>query len=524
MKQLKYLANTINMKKILFLYLIAFLSFTACKTTNPVISETSDPDTITFKFIQVNDVYEIAPLSGGLYGGMARVAHVRDSVAKVNPNTFLFMAGDFLNPSLLGTLKLNGERVQGKQMIEVMNAMNFDLATFGNHEFDISEEALQKRLNESNFQWTSANVLQVHEDGKRPFVIQRDIGNIAVKDTHVIYVSDENGTKLRLGFFSVTTPTNPVDFVSYGDIYSEGVRAYKSLENKVDVVIGLTHLSIDDDMELARRLPELQFIMGGHEHNNMLVPTKGAIIAKADANAKTVYIHTLVFNTKTKNLQIDSHLMPIDHTTPSNAEVKEIVDRWSSILDVKIKEVISEPNEVIYTSEIPLDGTDSANRGIQTNLGDILTAAMANSFDGKVDAAIVNGGSIRIDDMLPNKVTSLDIFRVLPFGGEVIKVDLTGGLLIETLDFGKAKGGTGAYLQRHNITESATSGWLINEEPIDPKKTYTIAMSDFLIKGYDIPFLNEENTGVLRVYRPKKTESAADIRKAVILYLKSKNR
>ncbi|HCK04800.1 MAG TPA: bifunctional metallophosphatase/5'-nucleotidase, partial [Flavobacteriaceae bacterium] len=64
--------------------------------------------------------------------------HVVDSLKAINPNTYLFMSGDFLNPSLLGNLKHEGERIKGRQMIEVMNAMNFTMATFGNHEFDLS--------------------------------------------------------------------------------------------------------------------------------------------------------------------------------------------------------------------------------------------------------------------------------------------------------------------------------------------------------------------------------------------------
>ena len=36
--------------------------------------------------------------------------------------------------------------------------------------------------------------------------------------------------------------------------------------------------------------------MGGHEHNNMLVESGNAKIAKTDANAKTIYIHTFTFN------------------------------------------------------------------------------------------------------------------------------------------------------------------------------------------------------------------------------------
>ena len=54
--------------------IIVFILF-GCK-------ENTSKNEITFKFIQINDVYEIAPLGGGTFGGMARVAHVRDSIKK----------------------------------------------------------------------------------------------------------------------------------------------------------------------------------------------------------------------------------------------------------------------------------------------------------------------------------------------------------------------------------------------------------------------------------------------------------
>ena len=157
--------------------------------------------------------------------------------------------------------------------------------------------------------------------------------------------------------------------------------------------------------------------MGGHEHNNMLIPSGNAIIAKADANAKTVYIHTLTYNTKTKDLKIDSHLFPIDEKIASQPKVGAIVSKWNAVLESKITEVIADPYEVIYHASPPLDGTDSASRGIQTNMGDLITEGMARSFDEAVDGAFVNGGSIRLDDMLAGDVSSIDIFRVLPFGG-----------------------------------------------------------------------------------------------------------
>ena len=509
------------MKRFLFVLTVLSLLFNACKSSKPIGVEVKEDGLITFKFIQLNDVYEIAPLNGGKYGGMARVAHVRDSITSENPNTYMFMAGDFLNPSLLGTVKLNGERIRGKQMIEVMNAMNFTLATFGNHEFDIGEDDLQKRLNESNFQWMSANVFQVTPDGPRSFVVEKPQDTVYVPQTDIIKIKDADGTEIEVGFMGVTIPSNPQDFVYYSDIYLEAGSSYSALNSRnVDVIIGLTHLTIAQDQELAKRFPNISLIMGGHEHNSMLVPEKNSIIAKADANAKTIYIHTLTYNTKSKNLKIDSHLMPIDERVASKPEVQLIVNRWNDVLEEKIREVISDPYEVIYTATTPLDGTDSASRGIQTNLGNIITHAMYDSFDD-VDGALVNGGSIRLDDVLDGEVTSIDIFRVLPFGGGILKVEITGSLLKEVLDFGKASGGTGAYLQRYKFEESSSGGWLLNGSPLVEDKVYKIAFSDFLLRGFDIPFLTPDHKDVLSVYTPADSEAASDIRKAIILYMKS---
>jgi len=509
------------MKWTLYVLIGALFMLQGCKTSQPTVV-VKDDGKLTFKFIQLNDVYEIAPLSGGKYGGMARVAHVVDSIRNVAPNTYLFMAGDFLNPSLLGTLKVDGERVGGKQMIEVMNAMNFELATFGNHEFDLKESDLQKRMDQSNFYWTSANVFQNNSDGPRSFFFRRNNDTIYVPETYTIPMMDADSTKIDVGLFSVTLPSNPQDYVYYADIFLEANSSYTALKmQRADVIIGLTHLTINQDKELAKKYPGISLIMGGHEHNSMLVPTEHAVIAKADANAKSIYVHTITHDTKTKKTVIDSYLMPIDERTPSKPEVKAIVDRWNGVLERKMKEVIEDPNEVIYMANPPLDGTDSANRSIQTNLGEIITEAMVNSFSMEVDGALVNGGSIRLDDMLPGEVLSVDIFRVLPFGGSVLKVEMKGSLLREVLDFGESSRGTGAYLQRFNFSQNQKGEWLLNSLELKNDEVYTIAVSDFLMKGFDIPFLTPDHEGVLSVYEPMKTEPAKDIRKAIILFLKA---
>ncbi len=75
-------------------------------------------------------------------GGLARVATLRANLRAENPNTFTVLAGDLLNPSALSTAMVDGQRLAGRQMVDVMNILGLDYATFGNHEFDLSQENL----------------------------------------------------------------------------------------------------------------------------------------------------------------------------------------------------------------------------------------------------------------------------------------------------------------------------------------------------------------------------------------------
>ena len=492
------------------LYFFSIILFLSCS---------QDDGKIDFTFLQVNDVYEIAPIQGGKFGGMARVETVHQELIKENPNTMLVMAGDFLNPSLLGTVKYNGERIRGKQMIETMNAMSFDLVAFGNHEFDISAKDLQKRINESDFPWISANVFYKKGDSISLFYKEKANKREYINQTFIKEFTDADGTTIKVGFISVCIPSNPKMYVKYTDIFEEAKKSYNILKNKVDVVFGLTHVKKSHDKKILEMLPNIPLIMGGHEHTNMMIPVGKSFIAKADANAKTAYIHRVAFNTKTKEAIVTSELREINEQIKSNVYVDKVVSKWQAILNTKIKDIIENPEEVIFNATVPLDARDIPIRSLQTNMGELITKSMSYAYDDKVDCALVNGGSIRIDDELSGPISSVDIFRVLPYGGAILKVKIKGSLLNQVLDYGVKSAGTGAYLQRYYATKKNDT-WYIAGKKINMSKTYTVAFSDYLLKGFDIPFLSSKSKRVLDVYQPKPSELAFDIRKAVILYLK----
>ncbi len=499
-------------QRITLIILIAFYSI-SCQKKEEIIK---------FTFLQLNDVYEIGALEGGEVGGMDRVETLHQQLLKENPNTLMFLAGDFLNPSLLANIKFEGERIKGKQMIEVMNAMDFDLVTFGNHEFDLSEKLLQDRINSSDFKWIATNLKHKINDKEEAFYIEKKGVKKDIPRTVIFDLKNKDGVFIKIGFFSATLNANPVDYVVYNDFYEDAKNAFKSLKPETDLVFGLTHVKISQDKMLANMLPEVSLFMGGHEHVNMLVPVGNSVITKADANAKTVYVHRFEYNKTTKKLSRKSELVAISPKIKADEKLNKIIVKWKGIMDRELSKYTENAYDVIYHAKTPLDGQDKSIRSEQTNLGEIITKAMSFAYDDKVDGVLLNSGSIRIDDYLSGAITSVDIFRVLPFGGSIIKVDIKGDLLEKTLNYGRIKKGEGAFLQRLNFTyDKASKQWSNSGKPVDKSKTYTVVMSNYLLKGYDIPFLNTENKGVVKITHPSKDELAHDIRKVIISYLKT---
>lgn len=509
------------------IFLLVSTCFIACKTTRPS-NASGDDGVISFNILQINDVYEIAPLEGGKMGGLARIATVKKGLERQNPNTLLIHAGDFLNPSLIGTMKYEGERISGKQMVEVMNAIKVDLVTFGNHEFDLDEKTLQKRLNESEFAWTSVNVQHSSGGKRQPFYRMKGGKKEYISEYYIWSLKDADGTALKIAFLGLTLPVNPTDYVYYEDYTQEAKRVYQLIKDSVDLVLAITHLEMEEDRLFAAALPGIPLILGGHDHEHLYEQVGPVRIAKADANAKSAYLHQIVYDKRTKEPKIDSELIVIDDKVQEDSLVAKLVSKWTAIADKSFREDGFDPYEVLTNAKEPLDGRESTIRNQQTNLGKLITTAMARAIPKSVDAAILNSGSIRLDDQLSGAITQFDIIRTLPFGGEIWEVEMTGNLLKQLLDAGLENKGTGGYLQWNNIdiNPSLKQKWVIAGQPLSEKHTYRVALNNFLLSGREagLEFLNEDNVEIKSITKgnpDKKSDLRNDMRLAVIAFLKA---
>ncbi|WLT39162.1 hypothetical protein NON20_05780 [Synechocystis sp. B12] len=85
-----------------------------------------------------------------------------------------------------------------------------------------------------------------------------------------------------MGILALTIDSNAVDYVTYSDPIATARRYIDNLQGEVDVWVALTHLSLAQDLALAQAIPELDLILGGHEHENI---QRNHLIIKPDSSA-----------------------------------------------------------------------------------------------------------------------------------------------------------------------------------------------------------------------------------------------
>ncbi|MFN2317999.1 MAG: bifunctional UDP-sugar hydrolase/5'-nucleotidase [Gemmatimonadales bacterium] len=439
--------------------------------------------------LHINDVYEITPVEGGRSGGLARVATIRQQLLRQNPNLLFTLGGDFFSPSALGTALVAGERLGGRQMVAVLNAAGLDLAVYGNHEFDIRAGEFAQRLAESRFHYIGTNVTDS---------LGRDFPK---SSRHRIYTfRNPAGLAVRVGVVGSVIPDNPVPYVRYLDWYQSVRDQVALIRDSVDVLIGLTHLLLQQDVRLAEEIGEFDLIVGGHEHENWLLRRGPELtpIVKADANVRTIAVIEVTWHAATGRTLVEPRIVAIGDTIPEDPAVAAEVRRWTDAGFAGFRAQGFEPERVVATTDVALDGLEANNRNRPTNLSSLIAAAYFAEA-GNVDLGLVNTGSIRIDDVLSaGPITEYDLIRVLPFGGNVFTVTMSGGLLRRVLDQGEANRGSGGYLAHHRVSRDADGGWRVGDAPLDDARNYSVALSDFLVSGRErgLDYLNFDNPGL----------------------------
>jgi len=452
----------------------------------------------TFTILHFNDVYEITPIEGGRAGGLARVARFRADLKAKDPTLLTTLGGDFLSPSALGTARVNGEPLRGRQMVAVLNSVGVDWAIFGNHEFDIPEAALRARLAEAHFRFVASNVTDA-TGALFPNTVR----------TAIVPIKTAAGI-VRVGLIGLTIDTNKQPWVRYAHPIDAAEKAIEEIKGRYDVLVAMTHLSLAGDQQLVEQVPAIDLVLGGHEHENYVLKRGSNFtpIIKADANVRTLAIVTVTVPGQGQRPTATTRIQRVDDRMKEGPRTAAEVKKWVEAGFAAFRKDGFEPTNVVATITEPLYGREAAVRNGSTDLTDLICEAMRR--EAKTDISVFNAGSIRIDDVVqPGPVTEYDVIRVLPFGGKVLKATFTGALLSRMMEIGNRNRGTGGFLHSVGIPDT-----------IDPAGRYTLAISDFLLTG------GEANLGFLTRDNPEISDiqELRDVRRVLIDELKRRSK
>lgn len=411
---------------------------------------------------------------GGYAVFAAWLEEQREEAQKEGVPLLLLDAGDIYAGTPEGNL------TKGAAIVELMNAVGYDVITTGNHEYDSGFYNLIRLARQARFPFLAANVSRKDSghllEFARPFII---------KD-----YKDYQG--LRIGIVGVVTDETPeITMASSTDrlIFRSPapvVSFYRKLllEKEVDLLVVLSHLGLEEDRRLAKQVPGINLIIGGHTHDLLPQPVRAGksetLICQAgsygryagrldlwidrDQDKIVKYKYSIFFNRE------DSY--------PPNLKIGRLVDKIEERMGAKYEKTVG----LTLSDILPAEGQES-------NLGDLITDAIRAKTG--TDLSFQNPYGIR-GALLTGAITLRNIFQVLPFEDKIVTMKLTGAQISKLLEqsFSLRKGmlqvsGLRAeYNPRLPVGRRLVS-LRIGDETANPQKLYSVSISGFLAEGGD---------------------------------------
>ncbi|MDX9916803.1 MAG: 5'-nucleotidase C-terminal domain-containing protein [Gudongella sp.] len=434
----------------------------------------------TLTIVHVNDVHgRVEENEGNKEIGFAKMKTEVELLRAEDPNLLFVNAGDIFHGTTIVNL------TEGEQMVEMMNAMEFDAMAPGNHDFNYGYEQLLKLKGLAEFPILGANI--VHEDtGDSDF------------DPYVIYTMD-NG--LKVGIFGMGTdetkykssPKNSVG-IEFKDVVEVGKAMVEELKDKSDVIIAIVHLgddasSVNTSIKLAEEVDGIDIIVDGHSHTVLeegnLV--NGTLIVQAGNYTNYIGI-VKVEVTDGAVSKAEASLMPYEEAAllEADEEIEAMIAETKAVNDPIVQVVVG-------STEVELDGERDHVRAGETNLGNLLTDAMRLSTGA--DIAFTNGGGIRAN-IAPGEVKVNDVLTAFPFTNTLAVIEVTGAELKAAVEHGVKDypatsggfphvSGMKYVFDPNQPAGSRVTEIVVGDEPVDLEKVYTMVTNDFMAIGGD---------------------------------------
>lgn len=401
-----------------------------------------------------------------------KMAALIDSLRSFHPDLLLFSAGDNRSGN-----PINDRYTEpAKPMYELMNAVGFDLSTFGNHEWDGGPIALRNVLGWAKFPFVCANV--TFDD------------TLQMPNVKPYQIFERNGLKIgviggiQLGENGLPDfhPKNAdgSHFVPITDVLPQYIDELKDC----NAVFLLSHCGFEEDMETAAQFPQLNAIFGGHSHTRVAEKQMmgNVMVTQAEAKVKFVTLSTFTFRDG-KIVDKDMQLLSIKEFPKRNADVQAMVDQYNN------NEFFS---TVVTSNTTPIDKNES--------LGCLMTDAIRYTTGS--DMGFQNPGGVRFDTLSARPVTLKDIFALDPFDNEIIAFTLSGQEIINLMkscfvtDGGPIYCSGCSYSYKVDDEGQMTDIEVTMEDgkPLDLEAKYNIVMNSYMSSVFDYEHEDDGHT------------------------------
>lgn len=363
----------------------------------------SGADRVTI--LHVNDLHaRLAPDQRGR-GGFAYVASVIARERESAAASILLDAGDMVQGSPVSTL------FRGTPVYEVANSLGIDVHALGNHEFDYGWKQIREFQRVARAPIISANVANAEGDLLLPPSRVLTVGGIDIG-----VVGALTPRLLHLIGNDLAGPWRAVPLVA-------ALRPVVSaIHEQVDLVVVLAHLFDDEDEAVLRELPDVDVLVGGHNHGGWRTPVviDGRIGVKLRPYGIEVGRLDLWFDAESKRItEFEWKRIPVHRdAVTEHPGTAALVRKW----EAKVSEVVDRP---IGTCTRDLSRAD-VQRMVERALGEATGAALA----------YMNRGGVR-DSLLRGTVSARDIWNILPFDNELVEADILGAELPDEVADGR---------------------------------------------------------------------------------------
>ena len=460
---------------------------------------------------------------------LSKVSQLVKDLRAEGQNVLLVDAGDQIQGCSYSAID------EGESIIKLMNAAGYQLATFGNHEFDYGANTFFQRIDQADYPYISCNFHTLEESATRDPLDATQIYEFG--DTKVAFVgisTPETITSSTPAYFQDSKGNYIYSIDGLDDpedLYQSVQAAIDSVRDQVDYVIALGHNGVAEksikaevsSIDIIAHTSGLDAYIDGHSHtaieDEFYEDKDGHDVVLTQSGYALAHVGVMTIR---EDGEISSRLL----------DDYEGVDEEVAAAEEKlIGQVDQEYGKKIAALDTDLDilNPDNHNqmliRSREMNCGDFIADSIYWYFNEEkkldCDVAFMNGAGIR-NSIEAGDITLNDVKTCLPYGNMICLIQATGQQIRDALELGvtlvdvwndtwDAPETNGGFLQvagiryqvdatipssvqkdSNHIFQSVTGEYRVKDievynretnsyEALEPDKTYTVASIDFLL-------------------------------------------